>query len=72
MWKCYTKAVSAAHILLTFLPASYDDLLLLNEQEEEVELEGESCGEEKKVGACVCVCVCEYMCVPACDRYVDA
>lgn len=52
MWKCYTKAVSSAHMLLTFLPASYDDLLLLNKQEEEAE--GESGGEEKKVGACVC------------------
>ncbi|KAL8610620.1 hypothetical protein ACOMHN_006339 [Nucella lapillus] len=33
MWKCYMKAVSSAHILLTFIPASYDDLLLLNEQD---------------------------------------
>ena len=31
MWKCYLKSVSAGHILLTFIPASYDDLLLLNE-----------------------------------------
>ena len=55
MWKCYTKYVSAVHMLLTFIPASYDDLLLLSEKEEEAE--GASGGEEKKVRACVRACI---------------
>lgn len=32
MWKCYVKKdVTADHLLITFVPASYDDLLLLNQ-----------------------------------------
>ncbi|XP_076462664.1 KICSTOR complex protein SZT2-like isoform X2 [Babylonia areolata] len=50
MWKCYMKAVSSAHILLTFIPASYDDLLLLNEDTEEGGRERDMSGEEKKNG----------------------
>ncbi|KAK7100732.1 hypothetical protein V1264_023626 [Littorina saxatilis] len=48
MWKCYTKAVSTGHMLLTFIPASYDDLLLLNKTEEEKE--GPCAGHERKSG----------------------
>lgn len=32
-WKCFVKAMSVTHMILTFIPATYDDLLLLNEEE---------------------------------------
>ena len=30
MWRCFTQAKSSTHLFLTFVPASFDDLLLLN------------------------------------------
>lgn len=30
MWKCYVKKDVMDHLLITFVPASFDDLLMLN------------------------------------------
>ncbi|XP_041357997.1 KICSTOR complex protein SZT2-like isoform X2 [Gigantopelta aegis] len=30
MWRCFSQAKSSTHLFLTFVPASFDDLLLLN------------------------------------------
>lgn len=44
MWKCYVKKDVTDHLLVTFVPASFDDLLLLNPSHADVSPEEGSDG----------------------------
>lgn len=54
MWRCFVKATSSTQMIVTFLPASYDDLLLLNSQKHpEEELAENACSTGNNTGATV-------------------